>query len=162
MLVFNYLISIGLVYRLKQHKIQKLRNFGRMAGFCLRACPFQNTQRRITLTPSARPAPSEAVPRVPSPAPNPSKTPSLGKHRQLQHDHSGIFEVTSQRASLCPPCILNLLAHNSMCSTGVWLLSQSCPGTFTVASGNLLLQPLPASPPHSQLIKSLCVKGISN
>ena len=40
LLVFNYLISIGLVYKLRQHKIQKLHNFGRMAGFCLRAHPL--------------------------------------------------------------------------------------------------------------------------
>ena len=35
----HHLGSPGLIFKLKQHKIQNLHNSGRMAGFCLRACP---------------------------------------------------------------------------------------------------------------------------
>ena len=38
--ICNYLISIESVYKVQQHKIWKLHNFGRMVGFCVRACPL--------------------------------------------------------------------------------------------------------------------------
>ena len=53
---FNYLISIRLVYKLRQYKIQKPHKFWRMAGFCLRVHPLQSTQRRIIPPPSTRPS----------------------------------------------------------------------------------------------------------
>ena len=94
----------------------------------------------------------------------PFKIPSFMKHRQVQHNHPGIPKAEKQSKSL--PSCLNLPAHNSICTGGIQLLSQSCPPpadlhlpllcsypsvgrsvtcSFTTTSGNFLLWPFPHS-----------------
>ena len=51
-----------------------------------------------------------------------------------------------------PSFISNILAHNSMCSGGIQLLSQYHPRQFTIALGNLLLWTLPTCPGWSDQI----------
>ena len=55
----------------------------------------------------------------------------------------------SLRASLCPTCILNLLAQDSKYFGGIQLLSQSHPRLFTTALDNLLLPSLLTPPQWS-------------
>ena len=119
-----------------------------MAGFCHRDCPLQSTQGRVPLPPSARPPSARLCPDLEF------LLLSCGKHTQLQHNHPSIIEGESLRASLCPPFILNLLAHNSRCFWGVQLPSQSCYrlSVIAFASSNLLLLPLPTSPQWSDQI----------
>ena len=84
----------------------------------------------------------------------PSKIPSVGKHRQLQHNHPDIpEEEVRAREPEIPSFISNFLAHNSIHSGGIQLLSQSHPSLFTIASGNLLLCPPPPPAPCGDLIR---------
>ena len=112
-----------------------------MAGFCHRGYPLQNTQRRISL-PLCQGSPILGC----AWSSFPSKIPSTGKCR---HAPPSILEEGETRRAESPSFISNLLAHNSLCSGGIELLSQSRPRLFTVASGNLLLQPLPTPPQWS-------------
>ena len=69
-----------------------------------------------------------------------------------RHSHSQGRE--RERVSLCLPSVLNLLAHNSMHSGGIQLLSQSHPRLFTIALGSLLVHPF-STPPWSYLSVSV-------
>ena len=138
---------MGLVYKLKHHKIQKLHNFGRMTGFCL-SSPLQNTQR-TTLPLSARLACLGCTW-----SPFPSKILSTGKCRQLQHDYPSVFkEEEKERGrerSLYPlfiPWSLEAFSFSANpildCSPVLWATSFHSPS---------LLIP-------RDLIRSLCTKG---
>ena len=64
---------------------------------------------------------------------------------------AGTRQSESPRAQECF-FYLQFLAHNSTCSWGMQLLSQSSLRLFTIALGNLLLQPLPTPPQRSDPI----------
>ena len=126
--------------------MQKIHNFGRMTGFCLRGSSLlEHTKKNNPVTLCLASPTLDCTwdfffhPRY-------CLLGNTGSCSRIVR-HPGGRERDTHTHSLYHLFILNLLAHNSMHSGGVQLLSQSCPRLFPITpatashSPSLLLPP---------------------